>query len=151
MFKKHLIACSAYHCGDVEGSSCRRLMENEVCVFNETRDYLAAELRNENIRNGLPNLTIEEIVQFCNTYGKILVVCDYVLSASHAKKGVVAEELLTKAQYDLELFRIAWLKTVMSITHKLHLLLTRLVLQLRSENGIADMTESRIETHHQEK
>lgn len=52
---------------------------------------------------------------------------------------------------DLELFREVWLKTGMTITHKLHLLLTHLVPQLRSENGIADMTESRIERYHQEK
>ena len=73
------------------------------------------------------------------------------MSAARTKKGAVTDELLTKVKHDLELFIIAWLKTGMSITHKLNLLLTHLVLQLRSENRVADMKESRIKMHHQEK
>ena len=96
-------------------------------------------------------MTIEEIVEFCNSYGKLLVVCDSIMSAAHTKKGAVTEDLLTKVEHGLELFRIEWLKTGTRIAHKLRLLLTRLVPQLRSENEIADMTESRIERHHQEK
>ena len=102
-----MIVCSAYHVGDLEGNSCRRLMENGVSIFNEIRDCLVAEIRNENIGNRLSNVTIEETVQICNTYGKLLVVGDYIASASCAKKGAVMEELLTKVQHDLEIFRIA--------------------------------------------
>lgn len=145
-----MLACSAYHGGDLEGNSCRGLIDNGVSIFNEIRDYLVAELHNENIVNGLSNVTIEDIVEFFNAHGKILVVCDSIMSSSHTKKGAVEEELLTKMQHD-ELFRIVWLKIGMSITHKLNLLRTHLFPAFRSENGITDVRESPIERYHDKK
>ena len=86
------------------------------------------EFSNEKIGNGISDVTIEDVVAFCNAHGKLLVACDSIMSNTHAKKGQVAEELLNEVDLDLELFRKAWLKAGMHMAQGSHLLLTHLVL-----------------------
>ena len=51
MFKTYLIVCSACHGGDLEGNSCRRLMEIRLIISDSWEDYKMARISNINNLN----------------------------------------------------------------------------------------------------
>ena len=89
-------------------------------------------------------------MDLCMKYGKLIVLCDNIFSIFYTKRGFYTDKMHNQLMLDLEHVRKCWVQLNMSITPKLHIILTHAPYLLRKFNGGFDkLEESRIEASHQ--
>jgi hypothetical protein len=141
----------AYHGGDMEGNSVRRLMEQGTEIFQEVATFVKGWLIMTTVDEGIEedNILDEEIDSVCVAFGRILVLLDEIFSILMTPRGQVTAEVVAKLKSQLELARIKWNELNFSSTPKFHVLLNHAADQLEQMNGFADMGEDSIERNHQ--
>lgn len=77
-------------------------MTNGVEIFNKIRASLIKELDEKMIRNTNTTIKIHKIESLCIKYGRSLLTCDAIFSATCSKLGTVTISISYSLREDLE-------------------------------------------------
>jgi NACalpha-BTF3-like transcription factor len=138
VLEKYNVSRAAYHGGDYNGVSCRRLVGNCEKIMEEIQIILETK-KNETCDNTTIN---EKVKQIEHTLG-LLDVAFYYLNIPHP-----TDDEKIKAKYAVEALSKQWRDIGLSVTLKAHVMEQHIV-ACNNNYGIGDKEESFIEQGHQ--
>jgi hypothetical protein len=148
IFPLWLIKFSAYHGGDMEGPSVRRMMENGKELFAAIGVLLKEKYAANNPDNDMETIN-EEIDEVCSAFGRLNVLLDGIFSKINTKRGQVTDDLIEDLEEQLLVTMREWERMGFSSTPKFHMMLDHVPQILRLTGGFVDMGEDAIERFHQ--
>jgi hypothetical protein len=142
ILERYEISSAAYHGGDLNGVSARRLMKHASSIFLEIERFLLGYEHEERCSD-------EYIKEVCSTYAYIFSSLDVITSMLRIKSGEAREEHYQLLDESLISLKKSWEAAFLSHTPKLHSLLSHASPQMRRFGGIGDILEDDVEKMHQ--
>ena len=142
ILERYEISSAAYHGGDLNGVSARRLMKFSTDIFTEIENYLLTYLHDDRCSD-------DYIKQVCSTYSSILSTLDVVTKNLRIISGKANENNYKALETAFIALRNSWEAANLSHTPKLHSLITHALPQMRMFGGIGDILEDDVEKMHQ--
>lgn len=141
ILKTHNIEVEAYHGGDFNGVSCRRMLDNVGEIMQEVKEIVIRG------RKKPSNISDAEVVTKLDKYEVLLTMIDCTLSQLMIVNPTPAEldEFKNRKNKTMKL----WRELNISVTTKAHLLECHCHDQLQTLNGIMDKAEHYVEREHQ--
>jgi hypothetical protein len=157
IFTQYNVSMSAYHGGDMEGPSARRLMGDGEKIFPDIAEYIKTHIREQ--RNSQEDSAVDlmplqiaedaEIDAVCKDHGILFVLLDAIFSLLNTPRGKVTDDVIEQLESRLNGILKEWHRLGLSFTPKFHVLLNHAIHQLRRMRGFHDMGEDCIERSHQ--
>jgi hypothetical protein len=126
----------------LNGVCARHLMAHSEEIFSNIQPYLLAYEHDGWCSD-------EYIQHFCNLYRSIFATLDVITAKLHIKSGCAHEDDCMTLERSLKNLQQLWNAANLSLTPKLHALLSHAPKQMRKFKGIGDLLEDDVEKMHQ--
>ena len=149
ILRRHKIIAVRQCGGELQGNAVRRLMKHGDVMCNDISNYLIDQNNNDKVGNSNDMISDEEIKATCTDHDNLFCLFDKVFSMLNRKRGSFDELTIKSYVNHLQAAFNKWNQMKLSITHKMHLLLSHAVPQIKMHKGVSYLSESRIERAHQ--
>ena len=141
ILKSHNIKVEAYHGGDFNGVSCRKILDNIDKIMQEIKDVV------RNGRKKPSNVSDEEVLTKLEKYECLMKMLDSTLSQMMIVNPTQSE--VTEFENRKVKTMRLWRELNISVTTKAHLIECHAQHQLKTFKGIMDKAEHHVEREHQ--
>jgi hypothetical protein len=142
ILENYEISSAAYHGGDLNGVSTRRLMKHAADIFRDIENYLLSYQHDERCSDAY-------IMDVCSTYTSIYSSLDAITSMLRIKSGEAMEEHYELLDKSLITLQNSWEAAFLNHTPKFHSLISHASPQMKQLGGIGDILEDDVEKMHQ--